>query len=328
MSRKLGREIAAAPRGAWTHGVSGGRMEQESSARAGGVTDRPETDGIDESMRTLVETIRGCGRVAVALSGGVDSSVVAKAAALALGDGATAVTGRSSSVSAEQFAAAVDVARRIGIRHVVLDTAEFSNPSYVANDGTRCYHCKDELYDQVERLRGELRFDVILSGANADDALDYRPGLRAAAQRGVRHPLQECGFTKRMVREAARRWGLPNWDAPAAPCLSSRIAVGVEATPERTRRIEEAEAFLRGKGFRECRVRCHAGEMARIEVPPSEVGRFLDPALRQETASRLRSLGFHFVSLDLEGFRSGSLNVLIPPDVLRKSAGGGGSPSP
>lgn len=286
-----------------------------------------ERQTIDDAMDRLVQTLRGYGRVAVALSGGVDSSVVAKASALALGDRAVAVSGNSASVAAAELETAREIARHIGIRHVVVDTTEFEDSDYIANDGTRCYHCKSELYDQVERLRSQLGFDVICSGANLDDMGDYRPGLRAAAERGVRHPLQEAAFTKEMVRLAARKWGLPNWDKPAAPCLSSRIAVGVEATPERTRRVEDAEALLRELGFRECRVRYHAGDLARIEVPATEISRFLDPQVREGVATRFRAIGFQFISLDLEGFRSGSLNVLIPPDLLKMPRKHDDSPS-
>ena len=271
------------------------------------------------AMDRLILTIRGYGRVAVALSGGVDSSVVAKAAFMALGKDAIAVTGRSASVAQAELELAQTIAREIGIRHVVVDTHEFNDAHYVQNDGTRCYYCKSELYDQVDRLRSELRFEVICSGANLDDMGDYRPGLAAAAERSVRHPLQEAGFTKEMVREAARQWGLSNWDKPAAPCLSSRIAIGVEATPERTHRVEEAEKLLREHGFREFRVRYHEGDLARIEVAADQIGRFADANLRKTINQQFRLMGFKFVSLDLEGFRSGGLNVMIPADMLKRS---------
>lgn len=267
----------------------------------------------------LLTTIGSYGRVAVAFSGGVDSTVVAKAARIALADHAVAVTGKSASVAQSELDLARQLASEIGIRHVVVDTNEFSDSHYVANDGTRCYYCKSELYDQVERLRDHLDFDVICSGANLDDMGDYRPGLIAAAERSIRHPLQEAGFTKLMVREAAKNWGLSNWNKPAAPCLSSRIAIGVEATPERTRRVEEGEKLLRELGFVELRVRYHEGDLARIEVPADQITRFMEASIRETIADRFKQLGFKFVSLDLEGFRSGGLNVLIPADVLKKS---------
>lgn len=272
----------------------------------------------DRDLDRLVEVLRGYGRCAVALSGGVDSSVVAKAAQLALGDRAVAVTAKSASVSADELAWAQTVADVVGIRHVVVETSEFANPDYVRNAGDRCYHCKNELYGQVGRLREQLAFEVMCSGANVDDMGDYRPGLVAAEEHSVRHPLMEAGFDKEMIRSAARRWGLPNWDKPAAPCLSSRIAVGVEATPERTHRVEEAERFLRSLGFGEHRVRVHAGELARIEVPREDLARLADPDLADRISRRFRELGFQFISVDIEGFRSGGLNVLVPAEMLRR----------
>jgi uncharacterized protein len=255
--------------------------------------------------------------VAVAFSGGIDSTVVAKAAFLALGGRAVAVTADSPSVPRSELAEAKELARLIGIRHVVVATEEFDNPDYLKNDGTRCYHCKTELYSTVERLLPELGASVVVSGANLDDRGDYRPGLVAAAEHAVRHPLLEVGFTKADVRAVARAWGLPTWDKPAAPCLSSRLAPGLAVTPERTRRVEEAEAFLRSRGLRECRVRYHEGDLARVEVPAAEVGRLAAEPLRGELARELRRLGFKFVTLDLDGFRSGSLNVLVPLELRR-----------
>src|SRR5205823_6875434 len=187
----------------------------------------------------------------------------------------------------------------IGIRHVVVSTEEFDNPDYLKNDGTRCYHCKSELYSTIDRLLPELGVPVVCSGANLDDAGDYRPGLTAAAEHHVRHPLQEAGFTKADVRAVARAWGLPAWDKPAAPCLSSRIAPGLAVTPERTRRVEEAEAFLRSLGLRDCRVRYHDGDLARVEVSAAEVARLAADPVRGELARRLKQLGFKFVTLDL-----------------------------
>jgi uncharacterized protein len=281
----------------------------------------------------LIAVLRDMRSVAVAFSGGIDSTVVAKAAFVALGDHAMAVTADSPSVPRAEIAEAIQLARRIGIRHRLIPTAEFANPDYVKNDGTRCYFCKDELYRQIEsllptldipnpsppvaaglsqRLQGRGETAVICSGANLDDLGDYRPGLIAAAEHKIRHPLQEAGFTKADVRALARLWDLPTWDKPASPCLSSRLAPGVEVTHERTARIEAAEAYLKKLGYREFRVRLHEGELARIEVPPDGLTKLVDPSVRAELIRYLKHLGFRYVSLDLEGFRSGSLNELIP----------------
>jgi uncharacterized protein len=264
----------------------------------------------------LVATLRGYGRLAVAFSGGVDSAVVAKAAQVALGDATIAVTAVSDSLAQGELEEARALAQRIGIRHRVIETAEFANPDYVRNHTDRCYFCKSELYGRLSGLLGELNVDTIASGANVDDAGDHRPGMRAAAERGVRHPLQECGLTKADVRRLAKAWDLPTWDKPATPCLSSRIAYGEEVTPERTRMIDQAEQWLRQRGLRLLRVRYHKGDMARIEVPLEELARLTEPAVRTELVQTFHQLGFKYVTLDLEGFRSGSLNAVIPVENL------------
>src|SRR5262249_50171493 len=203
-----------------------------------------------------------------------------------------------------------DPTRRIGIRHVVVATEEFEDPDYVRNDGARCYYCKSELYGRIETLLPALGAAVICSGANLDDRGDYRPGLKAAAEHAGRHPLQEAGCTKADVRALAKAWELPTWYKPAAPCLSSRLAPGRAVAHDRTARVEAAEKYLHETGIRECRVRLHEGELARIEVPPAALAHLADPAVREGLVGRLKELGFRFVTLDLEGFRSGSLNTL------------------
>jgi pyridinium-3,5-biscarboxylic acid mononucleotide sulfurtransferase len=258
--------------------------------------------------------------VSVAFSGGVDSTVVAKAAALALGDTAVAVTSDSPSVPRAELDEAKRLAAVIGIRHVVVRTEEFDDPNYLRNGGDRCYFCKSELYSRIESLLPELGVPVICSGANLDDRGDYRPGLTAAAEHAVRHPLQEAGFTKADVRALAAAWGLPNADKPASPCLSSRLAPGLAVTPERTRRVEEAEAYLKTLGLRDCRVRYHEGDLARVEVPADELDRFSDAGVRSALATRLKELGFRYITLDLEGFRSGSLNSLVTLELRSRYA--------
>jgi uncharacterized protein len=266
----------------------------------------------DELLRILA----GYGSCAVAFSGGVDSAVVAKAAQLALGDAAVLVTGSSAAMAEGELAAARELAALIGARHVVVETEEFANPHYVANGSDRCYHCKTKLYERVGDLAARLGVNVIANGANADDLGDYRPGMRAAGEHQVRSPLAECGFTKQDVRDLAAAWELPVAEKPATPCLSSRVAYGEQVTPERLSMIDKAEQLLRSMGMRDLRVRYHAGDMARIEVPLNELGELCEPANREHIVTKLQGLGFKFVTLDLSGFRSGGLNQLIPPEEL------------
>jgi uncharacterized protein len=279
--------------------------------------DSPLPTDLEAKRDALLSLIRECGRVAVAFSAGVDSTVVAKAAQLACGDGAVAVTASSASLATGELDESVRLAEQIGIRHQVIETAEFANPDYLSNPSNRCFFCKTELYSQLDRVLPELNVDVVVNGANLDDQGDHRPGMIAAAEYSVRSPLIEAGLTKQDVRDLARHWELPVWDKPAMPCLSSRIAYGVEVTPERVRRIDLAEQFLAELlETRELRVRLESGELARIEVPLSELPKLTSPGVSEGVASKLRELGFLFVTLDLEGFRSGSLNAVLPVESL------------
>jgi uncharacterized protein len=273
-----------------------------------------------EKRDQLLQLISSYDRCIVAFSGGVDSAVVAKAAALALADRALAVTAVSPSLAAGELDEARHLAQLIGIRHEVIDTSELDNPDYVRNDPRRCYHCKSELYAHLDVLADRFQAGVVVNGANADDQYDYRPGLQAASEHRVRSPLAECGMTKQDVRELAADWLLPVWNKPASPCLSSRVAYGEPVTAERLAMIDQAERFLREQGLSTVRVRCHRGDLARLEVPSEAISRLASDPLRQTLVTRLRELGFTFVTLDLEGFRSGSLNTLLPLEAVERSA--------
>ncbi len=268
-----------------------------------------------ERLLTLIAGYESC---AVAFSGGVDSAVVAKAARLALGDSALAVTGTSAALAEGELDAAKELAQLIGVRHVVLATEEFANPGYVANNPDRCYHCKSELYSQLGNIVERLGVRVVANGANADDLGDYRPGMKAADERAVRSPLAECGLTKQDVRALAADWELPIAEKPATPCLSSRVTYGLEVTPERLAKIDRAEQLLRSLGLRELRVRYHADDMARIEVPIDQLRELCEPEVRKVVIDEFTRLGFKFVTLDLAGFRSGGFTKLVPSEMLRR----------
>ncbi|MEY3457220.1 MAG: hypothetical protein RL215_377 [Planctomycetota bacterium] len=274
----------------------------------------PSNSSVSELAERLLQRLRAIGPCAVAFSGGVDSAVVAKAAYLTHGPLAVAVTAVSPSLAAAEREFAAEEARAIGIRHVELPTQEFDRPEYRRNAGDRCFFCKDTLYSLALTQLRELGVDVLVNGANADDAGDHRPGMQAAVQHGVRSPLMEEGFNKAAVRALAAHWNLRSADKPAAPCLASRIAYGVEATAERVERVEQAEAWIRKQtGIRVLRVRVEPNELARIEVLPEELGLLLTAELRLQLVGAFKSFGFRAVTLDLEGFRSGNLNQLLIP---------------
>jgi len=271
---------------------------------------------LDEKRQQLLKIVKSYGSCAVAFSGGVDSTVLAKAAALALGDRAVAVTGVSQSLAEGELQAARSLAEEIGIRHLTLATDEFANVQYTRNAPDRCYHCKTELYLQMASRKNELGVEIICNGANVDDQGDYRPGMKAAKQQNVCSPLVESELSKAEVRELARRWNLPVWDKPATPCLSSRVAYGEEVTAERLGMIDRAERFLRARGLLEVRVRYHRGDIARIEVPTDAIPGLVEATRRGELVEAFKRYGFRFITIDLEGFRGGSLNQLISVEPL------------
>ncbi|MPZ88759.1 MAG: ATP-dependent sacrificial sulfur transferase LarE [Nitriliruptorales bacterium] len=253
----------------------------------------------------LRDLLAGMGGLVVGLSGGVDSVVLAKVAHDVLGDRALAVTADSPSLPRRELREAVEVAEQIGVAHLVAPTAELDNPEYAANPGNRCYFCRSELFEVLDRIAAERGLGWIAYGENVSDAGDHRPGAIAAAERSVRAPLKEAGLGKDDIRALAAHLGLPTWDKPAFACLASRLPQGTPVTPERLAQVEAAEDLLRPLGLRQYRVR-HHGDIARIEVPPEDMATVLEHAPRLVAA--IRDLGFPHVTLDLAGYRRGSLS--------------------
>jgi len=275
------------------------------------------TPALAEKYAALQQRLHALGSVVVAFSGGVDSALLLKVAVVTLGrERVLAITGRSPSVSSTELADAARLATEIGAQHEFLDTAELDDPNYAANPNNRCYYCKTELYAKLIPLAAARGFNAVVSGTNSDDLGDYRPGLEAASAQHVVAPLADAGITKAELRALAVELGLSIHDKPASPCLASRLPYGEPVTPEKLRRIDAAETFLHALGFRECRVRHHE-RLARIEVSPADLTRCVDPELRARIDTRLRELGFQYVTLDLRGFRSGSLNEVLLGDGLR-----------
>ena len=252
----------------------------------------------------------------MAYSGGVDSAFLAWAAHQALGDAMLAVLADSPSLARTQFNDAVAFTREQRIPLEVVHTAELDRPEYVRNDAARCFYCKDELFTVMEQIRASRGFAAVAYGVNLDDQGDFRPGQEAARRHGVAAPLLEAGLSKAEVRELARAAGLRVWDKPASACLSSRVEYGREVTPEVLAVVEQGEDALRGLGFRQFRVR-HHGEIVRLEIAPEEMPRALTPAMAARFSRIFKELGFTYVTLDLEGFRSGSMNAVLPVAKLR-----------
>ena len=266
----------------------------------------------EQDAQRLISTLRSLGRVVVAFSGGVDSTVVAAAAQAAGPELAIAVTAQSPSVPRWQIELSRKIADEIGIKHHVVATGEGDRPEYQRNDNRRCFFCKETLYESLSEFCSDLSDDVtIVSGTNADDLGDYRPGIEAGGLAGVATPLADLGLNKLRVRALAKHFGLSNSDLPASPCLASRIAYGTEVTAVRLRRIEQAEDWLRHKGLTEFRVRLHDGELARIEVPKDQIGFLVELDKDGMMTNVFQDFGFKFVTIDLEGFRSGSMNRVL-----------------
>jgi len=277
----------------------------------------PET-GTCAKDSQLQADLRQLGRVLVAYSGGVDSAYLAWAAHHALGADMLAVIADSPSLARTQLNDAIAFASEQGIPIEVISTSELDRPEYARNDGQRCFQCKDELFAVMEQLRSARGFDAIAYGVNLDDQGDFRPGQQAAREHRVAAPLLQAGLTKREIRDLARQAGLRIWDKPASACLSSRIEYGRPVTREALDVVERGEDAIRALGFRQFRVR-HHGDIVRIEIAREELDRALNPAIAAEFTAIFKALGFKFVTLDLEGFRSGSMNALLPAEQLRRT---------
>ncbi|MEW4488421.1 ATP-dependent sacrificial sulfur transferase LarE [Thalassoglobus sp. JC818] len=267
---------------------------------------------IDQMKESLFGQIMQYGPTVIAFSGGVDSAVVARAVYEVWGAQSLAATASSASLASGELEEAEQIAALIGIRHEVVGTEEFLVEGYQQNLGDRCFYCKSELYTVLRSRFPEAEYPTICNGANLDDLGDHRPGMRAASDHQIRSPLIEAGLNKNDVRTLARHWDLPIWDKPAMPCLSSRIAHGLQVTPERVKRVDQAEAYLKSAlNVKNLRVRHEANELARIEVSIDLLPRFLDETFRTRLTEEFRRIGFLFVTLDLEGFRSGSMNQTL-----------------
>ena len=266
--------------------------------------------GSDVKQESLLTLLRDLGSVIVAYSGGADSAYLAWAAHQALGDQALAITADSASFPESHKRDAEEFARELGFRHEYIATREFENPDYVKNGPDRCFHCKDELFARLDEVARQRGIAHVIYGVNMDDLGDYRPGQHAAKLHQVKAPLVEAGLTKLEIRELSKRAGLKTWDRPASACLSSRIPYGTPVTIENVKTVERGEEAIKALGFRQFRVRFH-GDLVRIEIAPEELERALAPEMARAFTAIFKPLGFHYVTLDLEGYRQGSLNAVL-----------------
>jgi uncharacterized protein len=276
----------------------------------GSLTDLTIPADLREKEDRLFAHLRSCGRVLVAFSGGADSAYLAWAAQRVLGSGAVAITADSASIPESHKRDAEAFVRQFGIAHEYILTREFDNPDYTRNNPDRCFHCKDELFTRLEQLGRERGFEHIIYGVNLDDLGDYRPGQNAAKKHQVSAPLADAGLTKAEIRELSRLAGLPTWDRPASACLSSRIPYGTPVTIENVKTVEAGEEEIKALGFRQFRVRFH-GEVVRLEIAPDELEKALTLDMARRFTAIFKRLGFRYVTLDLEGYRKGSLNEVL-----------------
>ena len=276
-------------------------------------------DAVHEKLSQLKTILSAADCILIAFSGGVDSTFLLRVARDVLGGGVLAVTAVSATYPAEEYERACELAHGMGVRHLTIETDELADTRFCANPADRCYHCKRTLFQQIREVADREGIEIVADASNADDRSDYRPGRRAVAELRIRSPLDEAGLTKDDIRALSRELDLPTWNLPAMACLASRFPYGEEITAEKLERVGAAERFLRELGFPQVRVRMH-GDIARIEVAPERVAELATADLRARVVDQLKALGFAYVTLDLQGYRTGSLNETLPPDLRAENA--------